>query len=157
MIFNTLGGNQVNLPLNPYKIKWKKASLSKFQTRIKDFFFKYYGGLDWYEEVPLVGADITRLRWDFVCIFEDLKGKQQKVFVECQGGHHVKLNPKFQKSIEDFDNQLLRDSLKLMFAAENSKFPVIQIFEDDEPVTIKWFESVYPKVLPRKSLTKPKK
>lgn len=118
--------------------------MSLFQTRIKNFFWKYYRHLNWYEEVPLVGSSLTRLRWDFICSFEDKKGETQIVFIECQGDQHLKKNPKFHKTMESFDDQILRDLLKLRFADINSKFPVIEIFEEDEPITLKWFEKIYP-------------
>lgn len=149
MIFTTLGGNELPLGLNPYKIKWKADSLSKFQTRIKNFFQKYYSHLEWYEEVPLLGKDVSRLRWDFLCVFTDKKGVKQKVFVEVQGNHHNTWNPKFQKDVDALYDQIIRDELKKLFAEKNSKFPVIEFFEDDK-VTIEWFEKIYPGVLPRK-------
>jgi hypothetical protein len=150
VIFTTLGGNEIPLGLAPYKIKWKAASLSKFQTRIKKFFCDYYSHLEWYEEVPLSGKDVSRLRWDFLCVFEDKTGQRQKVFVEVQGFHHNSFNPKFQKNISDLDDQMYRDELKKLFAEKNSKFPVIEFFEDDK-VTIEWFEKTYPRILPRKN------
>lgn len=151
MIFTTLGGNEIPLGLAPYRIKWKAASLSKFQTRIKKFFCDHYSHLEWYEEVPLCGKDINRLRWDFLCVFEDKKEEKQKVFIEVQGFHHNSHNPKFQKDMAALDDQMFRDELKKLFAEKNSKFPVIEFFEDDPPLTIKWFEKIYPNILPRKN------
>jgi len=157
MKFLTLKGNIVNLPLDKYRINWKSASLSKFQTRIKDFFGKHFKHLDWYEEVPLVGENVSRLRFDFLCIFDDKWGRRQKVFVEVQGNHHDKRNPKFQPNPGDFEDQMMRDELKVLFAAENSKFPVLEFFEDDPPLTLKWFNDTFNSPLPEKSVDKNKK
>lgn len=123
--------------------------MSQFQTRVKNFFWQHYRHLDWYEEVPLVGAALTRLRWDFLCAFLNKKGETEIVFIECQGDQHLKQNPKFHKTIESFDDQILRDLLKLQFADINSNFAVIEIFEEDEPITLEWFEKVYPNILPK--------
>jgi hypothetical protein len=100
--------------------------------------------------VPLCGKDVSRLRWDFLCVFDDKKQEKQKVFVEVQGFHHNSFNPKFQKDISALDDQMYRDELKKLFAEKNSKFPVIEFFEDDK-VTIEWFEKTYPSILPRKN------
>jgi hypothetical protein len=151
MIFTTLGGNEIPLGLAPYKIKWKAASLSKFQTRIKKFFCDHYSHLEWYEEVPLCGKDINRLRWDFLCVFEDKKEEKQKVFIEVDGNQHSIFSKHFHGTMEKFEDQLTRDGLKELFAAKNSKFPIIRFFEDDPELTIKWFEKTYPNILPRKN------
>ena len=148
MIFTTLGGNEVSLGLAPYKIKWKAASLSKFQTRIKTFFYEWYSHLEWYEEIPVPGKDTNRLRWDFLCVFEDRRGVKQKVFVECDGNQHVAYSSHFHGTMEKFEDQLTRDALKELFAAKNSKFPVIRFFEDDPPLTLEWFKKTYPNILP---------
>ena len=150
MLFTTLKGNSVPLNLKPYKINWKAASLSKFQTNIKNFFGKYFKHLDWYEEVPLVGADVSRLRWDFLCVFEDDFGRKQKVFIEIQGQQHFKMNGKFHRDIKDFENQVIRDEIKSLFAAKNSLYPVMEFFEGDPLPTIKSFEEEFGKILPRK-------
>ncbi len=150
MIFTTLGGNELPLGLAPYKIKWKADSLSKFQTRIKNFFQKYYDHLEWYEEVPLLGKDVSRLRWDFLCVFQDKKGVKQKVFVEVDGNQHSKFSKHFHGTVDKFEDQMIRDQLKEMFAEKNSKFPVIRFFEDDPPLTLKWFQKIYPDILPLK-------
>ena len=150
VLFTTLGGNEVPLGLAPYKIQWKKPSLSKFQTRIKNFFQKYYSHLDWWEEVPLIGNGLTKMRWDFLCTFTDEKDKLQKVFVEVDGAFHFKYSSHFHGSMEKFEDQMVRDSLKELFAEKNSKFPVIRFFEGEPEVTIKWFEQTYPGILPRK-------
>lgn len=147
MLFITLKGNSVNVPLNNYRINWRKPSASKFQTRVKNFFEEYYSHLRWFEEVPLKGIGVERMRWDFLCVFQDKFGKDQKVFVEVQGNHHVKLNPKFQKSMEEFDDQLMRDILKRDFAEINSKFELIEFFETDK-ITLSWFLQTYPNILP---------
>lgn len=150
MMFNTLGGNSVPLYMAPYKVKWRGPTLSKFQSRVKKFFHENYSHLDWYEEIPLIGQDLGRMRWDMLCVFDDKWGKEQKVFVEVQGNGHVKMNGKFHKTLEDFHNQILRDELKVLFAAANSKFPVIEFFEDDPPLTLEWFQATYPGILPEK-------
>jgi hypothetical protein len=150
MIFCTLAGNEINLPLGPYRINWRKQSLSKFQTRIKAFLWKYFRDSgQWFEEVPLCGKDLTRLRWDFLCVT-----KNEKVFIEVQGSQHFKRNPKFQPNAQDFDNQLVKDQLKVLFAEKNSKLGVVEFFEDDPPITLEWFRKVYPEV--EKALTKGK-
>jgi hypothetical protein len=53
--------------------------------------------------------------------------------------------------MDKFEDQMVRDSLKELFAEKNSKFPVIRFFEDDPEVTIEWFEKTYPGILPRKN------
>lgn len=150
MLFTTLKGNIVPLNLKPYKINWKSASLSQFQTNIKKFLEKNYKHLDWYEEVPLVGAEVSRLRWDFLCVFEDLWGRMQKLFFEIQGQQHFKMNGKFHRDIKDFENQVIRDELKALFAEKNSNYPVIEFFEGDPLPTIKSFEKDFGVILPRK-------
>lgn len=148
MIFKTIGGNSVNLRLDQYKIKWRKPSLSKFQTRIKAFFEKNFKDLDWYEEVPLVGKNESRLRWDFLCIYEDAFGRKVKVFIEVQGNHHYKMVGKFQKTTEDFHNQLFRDEVKVLFAKSNSNIPVLEFFEDDPNISLEWLKETYPEFRP---------
>lgn len=142
MRFLSLSGNLVNLPLSPYKINWRKPSLSKFQTRIKSFFWKYFRDAgDWYEEVPLIGKDLNRLRWDFLCVIGE-----ELIFIEIQGSQHFRRNVKFQPKDDDFHNQLVRDELKSLFADQNSKYGVVEFFEDDPPVTLAWFKETYPEV-----------
>lgn len=143
MIFSTLAGNLVNIPLAQYKINWRKPSLSKFQTRIKAFFWKYFRDSgQWFEEVPLCGKDLTRLRWDFLCVV----GPNKFVFIEVQGSQHFVRNPKFQPKDGDFHNQLVKDQLKVLFAEKNSEFGVVELFEDDPPITLEWFRKTYPEV-----------
>ena len=144
MQFTTLKGNKIGVNLKPYEVKWKEKTRSKFQDRIKAFFFKYFKKLSWFEEVPLQGAGLTRLKWDFVCIFLDENGKEQLVFCECQGKQHDSINLKFHKSVDDLHSQAMRDELKVLFAAKNSKFPVIEIHPEDEPLTLEKFREYYP-------------
>ncbi len=146
MYFKTVRGNRVNVPMDQYKLNVRSNSLSQFQRRTKLFFKRSYPALDWYEEVPLVGEGLWRMRWDFVLVL----GVEDYVFIECQGGHHLKINPKFQKTMESFDDQLLRDHLKAEYAAINSKHPLVEIFEEDEPLTVRWLEKTYPNVFPNK-------
>ena len=149
MLFKTLKGNEVNVFLSDYKINWRKPSASKFQTRVKNFFWKHFNYLEWYEECPCAGEGMTKLRFDFLCVFEDNYGKKQRIFVECHGQQHVKLNNHFHGTMEKFEDQMMRDILKEDFAKINSQFPLIEIYEEDEPLSIKWLEQTYPGVFPR--------
>ena len=153
MLFTTLKGNSVNVPLNNYRINWRKPSASKFQTRVKNFFWKHFNYLEWYEEVGLCGENMSRLRWDFLCIFEDDFGKKQKIFVEAHGKFHRVFTPYFHENMEKFEDQMMRDILKEDFAKINSKFPLIEIYEED-PLTIEWLNKTYPNVFPKPRKTR---
>lgn len=154
MLFKTLKGNEVNIFLADYKINWRKPSVSKFQTRVKSFLWKHFNYLDWYEEVPCAGEGISQLRFDFLCVFEDNYGKKQRIFAESHGKQHLVYNKFFHGSMEKFEDQMMRDILKEDFAKINSKFPLIEIYEADEPLSINWLHKTYPGVFPQSRKTR---
>lgn len=108
------------------RIDWRGGSLSKFQQNVKRFFEPYWSRHIVVEELPIPG---TRLRID-------IANFTLRLFIEIDGGQHIRYIPgKFHRSMEDFDRQLMRDSLKEQFARKNN-FKLIRIFEDDMPLTV---------------------
>lgn len=146
MLFRCLESDyKENLFLNKYTIRWDDKSASKFQWRVKQFLRAHFSHLEWFEECPLVG-ELNQLRFDFFCRFK-INGETKCVAIESDGNFHISRNKHFAPTEEDYISSMERDSCKYLYCQKNS-IPLLRIYEDDEPLTLKWFNETFNNPLP---------
>lgn len=123
MKFKTLTGAVKNIyNVNKYKVDWDKKSRSKFQTRVKNYVYKYWKNHVVFEEFNIPG---TRLSLD-------LYNANKKIAIEVQGGQHVKYTPFFHGGYKsNFLSQLKRDQEKCKFCEINDII-LVEIYEKDK-------------------------
>ncbi len=141
MLFLDLEGKERNIYLKDYQISWKGKSASKFQLRAKQFFYKHFRHLEWFEEVCLAG-NLSALRVDFLCRFKDRWGRTKLVAIELDGDQHVKHNNHFCKTEEDFLAMIERDNCKEIYFKLNN-IPLLRLHPENEPFSIEWFNETF--------------
>lgn len=135
LYFKNLKNQNVNVPVDKYKINWDDDSLSKFQWEVKQFLRKYWEAHIVYEELLLGGT--RGLRLDFFNL-------TKRVGIECQGMQHVKYNKFFHNaSLSQFRMQMERDVKKANWCEIND-ITLVEIFEHDvDDLSRKWFKDKY--------------
>jgi len=103
-----------------YLISWESSSISKFQTRVKNFLEKFWDQDVIFEEFPVIG---TRLSLDFY-------NANKKVAIEVQGRQHTKYVKLFHENRLNYLSQLKRDQKKETFC-EINQIKLVTIYEKD--------------------------
>lgn len=128
----TENGRQVWQADQKYRIKWSKKAPSKGAQAVKDFIFKHCSSYIWFEEYRLPG---TRLKVDFL-------SPTKKIAIEFHGKQHVEFNKFFHKTRAAYYRSFKRDVLKERILVAND-YTLVEIFDDDLPLTRKFFEENY--------------
>lgn len=126
-------GRTKSVSLKKYRIDWDKASKSKFQFNIKQFFKKYWEYDNCVEEFPVLG---TKLNCDLINF--------DKMFaVEADGNFHNTFSKFHHKTRIGFLNSLKRDQKKDEWLKSNGLF-VIRINENDiKNLSLEWVQNTF--------------
>lgn len=134
MRFLKLGsGRIVNVNVTKKPINWEKPSCSKIQTTAKKFLKSYWQSHICCEEFVIPGS---RMRVDFINF-------TRKLAVEVSPqSHHGEYNPFFHKTRAGYRDSIKRDWHKLEWLEKNG-FKLIELFEQDFPLTREFFKEKY--------------
>ena len=123
---------EFNLNIAKYYTDWDKTVGSKFQRRVKDFFFPYWKSHVVCEELRIPGS-LLRI---------DLINFTRRWIVETNGNQHREYNQHFHQNRSNYLNQIKRDFEKESWANLN-QFKYIEIYEEDMPLNKEWFKVKY--------------
>ena len=122
-----------NVNLSKYMVAWDGPCRSKFQKIVKRWLHPYWKGHLCVEELRIPGSRMT-------C---DLVNVTKKIVVETSGEQHLDFNPYFHlKNRANWLGQIKRDLRKKEWAAANG-FLLVEVFPDDMPITLEFFEEKY--------------
>ncbi len=115
-----------------YRINWGRSAPSKGSQEVKDFLKKYLSHHAWYEEYRIPR---TRLKVDFL-------SSSLMIAIEFHGKQHDEFVPFMHGSKLGYFNHMKRD-FKKMELLEKNGIKLIEIRDEDLPLTKSWFKTNY--------------
>lgn len=97
------------------KSKQVKVNQASFENKIRKIVSNYFGKPFVKVRLPCLRNPITKKNLELDIYNEDLK-----LGLEFQGHMHYSYIPHFHKSYKDFENQVLRDAIKMRLCHENN-------------------------------------
>lgn len=122
----------VNVNVAPYVINWATKAPSAGAQQVKDFIKKHCKTNIWLEEFRIPK---TLLRADFVNL-------TLKFVIEFNGRQHSEYVKHFHRSRLGYVNSIKRD-IKKVEAWERNGFIVVEVEDEDLPLTKEWFSDNY--------------
>ncbi len=122
-----------------YKINWNGKSPSKIQFEAKQFFSKIWFRDFVCEEFLIHPFFGLNYRIDIINL-------TKMVACEIHGSDaHVKYNPFWHKTEDDFWDAIERDRVKQMWCSKN-KFTLIELYPQNFPLDLEWLKKNYPSI-----------
>lgn len=138
--FSTLDGKYYFINIDRFKVKWDGKSPSSIQFQAKQFFKQIWQRDIVCEEFPVK----PKLRYNYRF---DIINLTKKVVVEVHGSDaHIKYNPFWHKTEDDFWDGVERDRIKQLWC-EKFGYTLIELYPQNFPIDLEWLKNRYKSVL----------